>query len=95
MSNIQSTNANALVKKDYVDKTITNTITQSLLNSIYPVGSVMLRYDNINPNTIPGLINTKWRSMYMQQRPSSGLPQPGVYFENNSYLRIMFWERIS
>jgi len=72
MTNTQSNDVNALVKKDYVDRAIASTlssavaqaksnISETLLTSVYPVGSIMVRYDNIKPSSLPGLTNTTWQ----------------------------------
>jgi len=35
-------------------------ISDLLLNTIYPIGTIMVRYDQIDPKTLPGLSSTKW-----------------------------------
>jgi hypothetical protein len=57
---------------DMINNKIMEAKSEMLLKSIYPVGSVMIRYDTINPSTLLGLTGTKWERIASDKYIKSG-----------------------
>ena len=54
-------NINKLLTTTLEAKTLGETLNKQIMCNVYPIGSVMVRYDNINPSKLPGLESTKWQ----------------------------------
>jgi hypothetical protein len=57
------------------------TLTQNIINLIYPVGSIMMRYDNKTPSSLPGFGFTSWSvfssGYYLKTSTTSTVGQTG------------------
>lgn len=70
---------------------VSNTLfKQTLMRCVYPVGSIMLRYDNKTPSSLEGLSGTSWTQInsgyYLKTGTTSTYGQTGGYNDTGSHV---------
>jgi hypothetical protein len=74
---------------NHVSTLISNMIDARVKTSIYPVGSVMIRHDSINPNTLPGLSGTTWEQLSSGKHLITGTSAGKTGGDSNTGLHVL------